>query len=257
MTAVDWEGPLGRCGGIRLVPVIVLTATVAYGCGTVTPAPSQVPHAYGEALEAGPKPAPEACQQRLRSEQLAAARIRTELRVDGVSAEPVAVKAAAADPTSDLTMLGIPLTAAEMQAIRTSGTAMDPATPLAFWVNAGAPERFGGIWIDPPGSNRYVIAIVGGDPDSLALARCIEGPDVRYVWATVSKLDGLAVADRIGADMGGWRARGVPVNSVSYDETKGMVVVGITDVTPALVQQFQAQYGPLVRLEVAGPIVPA
>jgi hypothetical protein len=188
---------------------------------------------------------------------VAAARIRTELRVDGVSTDPIAVKAAAADPASNLTMLGIPLTAAEAQAVRDSHMETDPNTPLGFWVNAGAPERFGGIWIDPPGSNRYVVAIVGGDPDTLALTRCFEGPDVRYVWATVSKRDGLAVADRIGADMGAWRARGVPVNTVSYDETKGLVVVGITDVTPALVQQFQAQYGPLVRLEVSGPIVPA
>jgi hypothetical protein len=251
---------LSRRGGHRLVvaaAAVVLTATLATGCGTVTPAPSQVAHAYGEALESGPKPAAETCQQRLRSEQVAAARIRSELRIDGVSPEPVAVKTAAADPTSDLTMLGIPLTAAEMQAIRTSGMATDPATPLGFWVNAGAPERFGGIWIDPPGSNRYVIAVVGGDPDSLGLVRCVEAPDTRFVWATVSKADGQAVADRIAADIGMWRARGVPLNLVDYDETKGIVVVGVTTVTDALVRQFQAVYGPLVRMEVEGPVVPA
>jgi hypothetical protein len=132
----------------------------------------------------------------------------------------------------------------------------DPNTPLGFWVSAGAPERFGGIWIDPPGSNRYVIAIVGGDPDTLALARCFEGPDVRYVWATVSKLDGEALKDRIGADMDAWRGRGVPVNSVDYDETRGVVVVGVTTVNDALVQEFQAKYGPLVRLKVQGPFIP-
>jgi hypothetical protein len=238
-----------------LVLAVATAVILPVGCGA-PPALSQPLHAYGEPLDAGPKPAAHACQQRLRSEQVAAARIRTELRVDGVSTEAVAIKAAAADPTSDLTMLGIPLTAAEAQAIRRSGTAIDPGTPLAFWVNAGAPERFGGIWIDPPGSNRYVAAVVGGDPDTLALARCVEGPDARYVWATVSMADGQAVADRIGADMQGWRARGVPVNLVDYDETKGVVVVGVTTVTDALVQQFQSQYGPLVRLEVEGPIVP-
>jgi hypothetical protein len=246
-----------RVGRLGLVFAGASAALLLVGCGAPPSAPSQALHPYGEALDAGQKPTADACQQRLRSEQVAAARIRTELGVDGVSAEPVAVKAAAADPTTDLTMLGIPLTAAEMQAIRTSGTAMDPATPLGFWVNAGAPERFGGIWIDPPGSNRYVVAVVGGDLDTLALTRCVEAPDTRYVWATVSKADGEAVKDRIGADMDAWRGHGVLVNSVDYDETTGAVVVGVTTVTDALAQEFQATYGPLVRLEVQGPIVPA
>ena len=36
-------------------------------------------------------------------------------------------------------------------------------------------------------------------------------------------------------------------------ETKGVVVVGVTEVNDALVQPFHATYGPLVRLETEGP----
>jgi hypothetical protein len=246
-----------RRRGLDLALAAISAAVLLIGCGTPAPeAPSQPPHPFGEALDAGEKPSPGACQQRLRSEQVAAARIRTELMAEGVSAEALAVKAAAADPTSDLTTLGIPLTAAEIQAIRRSGLAMDAATPIAFWVSAGAPERFGGIWIDPPGSNRYVVAVVNGDPDSLGLARCVEAPDTRYVWAMVSSADGEALKDRISADIEAWRGRGVPVNFVDYDETKGVVVVGVTTVTDSLVLEFRAKYGPLVQLEVQGPAVP-
>jgi hypothetical protein len=242
---------------LSLVFASASAALLLVGCASSPPPPSGPPHTYGEALDPGQKPAADACQHRLRSEQVAAARIRSELRVDGVSSEPAAIKAAAADPASDFAILGVPLTAAEKDAIRRSGTAIDPGTALAFWVGSGAPERFGGIWIDPPGSNRYVVAVVGGDPDTLALARCIEGPDYRYVWATISMKDGQAIADRIAADMSALRTRGVPVNSVYYDVTKGVIVVGITRVDDTLVTEFQKQYGPLVRLVVEGPAIPA
>ena len=241
---------------LGLVLCVASASMLLVSCGSQV-APSQAPsqHAFGEALDPGPKPAAGVCEERLRSEQAAAARIRTELRADEVSSDPAAIKAAAADPAADLSMLGIPLTAAETQALRRSGLAMDAATPLAYWVSVGAPSRFGGIWIDPPGSNRFVVAVVGGDPDTLGLARCVEGPDVRYVWAAVSLTDGEAIKDRIGADIGAWRARGVAVNSVDFDETNGVVTVGVTEVNDALVQQFQAMYGPVVRLKVEGPAV--
>jgi hypothetical protein len=231
-------------------------ASVLAGCAGPEPAPSVPDLPYGAPIEAGPKPAPLDCRGRIGAEVGAAIRIRAELMTPGVATDEASVRAAAADPEADTTVLGIPLTAGELRALKGNGFGPDPASPIAFWVNAGAPERFGGIWIDPPGTSRYVVAVVDGDPATLAIARCVEGPDVRYVWADVSLAEGTALLNRIGSDTDRWRAQGLQINQIDYDETTGVVNVGVSKPTPEALAALQAAYGPLVRLVVAEPGVP-
>ena len=243
-----------------LVAAVVAAASLA-GCGEA-PAAS-VAHAHGEPIAVVPSGAPDAaaCDLRLRAEQLAAQRIRQELRTDGISVDPVAVKTAAGDPGATTAVLGIPLTASELNALTKSGSALDGASALSYWVSAGAPERFGGIWIDPPGTSRYVVAIVGGDADTLGLARCLAeangGVDVHFVWANVSLAEGRALAERIGNDMAALRASGVQINGVGYQENEGTVIVGVTAPTPELERQLIERYGQPIRLEKQGPLAPA
>ena len=237
-----------------------LISALVIGCGLLAgcadePAPS-VGHVHGEPIAAVERPSDEDCQRRLRAERQVAKRVRAELAVDGIAATDAAIEAAAADPTADTQILGIPLTADELVALKASGYGMDGASALAFWVNAGASDRFGGIWIDPPGSSHYVVAVVGGDPQTVATARCLEGVDVRYVWAVTSLADGEAIKDRVGTDMQALRAMGIELNTIDYDELRGIVEVGVTHITPGLEQQFVERYGPLIRLVEQGPVVP-
>ena len=226
---------------------------IAAGCDDArTPIATPV-HAYGDALEVGPEPDAATCDARIRGEQAGAARIRAALQIPGLASDPVTVKAAATDPTTDTSQWGIPLTAAELAAIRKQGIATDGWAGINVWVATGAPERFGGNWLT---GDRLTVAVVGGDPATVEFAQCLAPAEIRLVWATVSRADGEAVMNRVATDMQGWRSRGVQINTVDYDETTGVVRVGATVISEALLAELQAQYGPLVRLVPEGPVVP-
>ena len=125
-----------------------MLVTIAAGCAS-GPEPS-IAHIHGEPLEVPARPSDAACDARLRSEPLAAQRIRADLVSALLSVDPAVVNAVAADPTASTALLGIPLTVIEANQVRASGIALDDTLALSYWVSVGAPERFGGIWIDPP-----------------------------------------------------------------------------------------------------------
>ena len=217
------------------------------------PPPSIPSHAYGEPLDPGAKPDPATCQQLIRSNVAGAMRIRASLTAPGIAADEGTVRAVAGDPASTTERIGVPLSAPELAALKASAIAIDPWSPISFWVDTGAPERFGGLWLD---GGTYV-AVVDGDGESLALARCVEPKtaDMHYVWATISGAAGQAVQTRIGNDMAGWKARGVQINMTYYDVKTGTVHVGVSAPNPELEAAFRDAYGPIVRLEKAGPLV--
>lgn len=214
----------------------------------------------GEPLDPGLRPDAAACRRQLTADIDAAKRLRTELRIDGISSTDAAVTAAADDPGADVATLGIPLTTTELATLRASGTLIDHSSPLVFWVQAAEPGRFGGIWIDPPGSSRYVVAILNSDRAALTLARCLDGEvDVRYVAATRSVADHNALVARISADMDELRSNGVLIQSVgiSVRTSVMVVVVGVTGVTDAIRAELTARYGDAIVVEEQPPITPA
>lgn len=249
--------------------VIALVAIVG-GCsgaapGSVgTPEQTSLPvvagHRPGEPLDAGVRPAAGDCRDHLAADIGAAKQLRTELHIDGIPSTDLAILAAAADPRSEIATLGIPLTAGELDALRASGTFTDRSSPLRFWVQAAAPQRFGGIWIDPPGSDRYVVAILDKDPSALALARCLDtGLDVRYVAAKWSVAEDNALQARIGADFGELRSLGIEVQSVGVGLRSAVmvVIVGVTGLTDQIRASLVARYGDEIVVEEQGPITPS
>jgi hypothetical protein len=235
----------------RAALVAITLALILAGCGSDQPSAPVTVHAFGEPLDPGVKPDAAACQARIRSEEAVAARIRTDFEKAGLKSDPATIKAVAADPTADLTTMGIPLTARELAGLQQSGIGVDSTFPIVMWVQVGAPERFGGLWFDGPTAT---VAIVDGDPVTLAVARCLEGAiTVRYVWTAVSAAGGEALKERVVADIGVWKSRGVAINMVDFDETKGVVTVGLSVVNDELRRVFFETYGPLVQLVVEGP----
>ncbi len=247
MTTVESMAGRGR------ILVLAWMCVIVTGACASEPPPSTALHQYGDPIDAGAKPDPATCQQLIRSNVTGAIRIRASLSTPGLAADEGTVRAVAADPASDTTRIGVPLSPAEILALHTSAIALDPWSPLSFWVDAGAPERFGGLWLD---GGTYV-AVVDGDGESLALARCVEPStaDMHYVWATVPQAAGRAIQTRIGNDMAGWNARGVQINMTYYDVKTGTVHVGVSAPNPELEAAFRDAYGPIVRLDKAGPLV--
>jgi hypothetical protein len=190
----------------------------------------------------------------------AAKRVRADLHVEGIPSTDAAVQAAAADPGADVATLGIPLTSNELAALRSSGISMDRRSPIRYWVRVGEPSRFGGIWVDPPGSSGQVVAILNSDPGALALARCLDdGVGVRYVAATQSVADELALVARIGADGTELRSSGIAIQGVGIGVRASVmvVIVGVTGVTDAIRAKLIARYGDSIVVEEQAPITPA
>ena len=224
------------------------------------PSVAAATHRPGEPLNAGVRPVAAECRDRLAADLDAARRLRAELHIDGIPSTDVAILAASVDPGADLTALGIPLAKSELEALRASGTDTDRSSPLRFRVQVAAPQRFGGIWIDPPGSGRYVVAILDRDPSALAVARCLDvGLDVRYVAAAWSVADDNALQARIGADFGTLRSNGIQVQSVGVGVRAAVmvVVVGVTGVTDQIRAALVARYGDAIVVEEQAPITPA
>lgn len=248
---------------------LLLVAALAGGCagqaGSSPAGPGQASSSSvavqaGEPLDPGLRPSAEACRQQLTADVGAAKRLRSELRTADIPSTDAAVKAAANDTGADITALGIPLTRAELTALQASGIFIDRASPLLFWVQTGEPQRFGGIWVDPPGSARYVVGILNSDPTALALARCLDaGIDVRYVTAARSVADDNALVARISADMGALQSSGVHIVSVGIGVRASVmiVIVGVTGLTEAIRTELIGRYGDAIVVEEQASASPA
>jgi hypothetical protein len=104
-----------------------------------------------------------------------------------------------------------------------------------------------------------VVAILNSDHGALALARCLDdGVDVRYVAATRSVADELALDARIGADMSELRSSGIAIQSVGIGVRASVtvVIVGVTGATDAIRARLIARYGASIVVEEQGPITP-
>jgi hypothetical protein len=257
--------------GISLVRAqvvgLVLVAIVAGGCGEApglslgpisqTPAPTTAP-SPGEPLVAGPSQSAAACRQELTADVAAAKRIRSDLRVPGIDSSDTAIGAAANDPAADVSMVGIPLTHPELAALHASGLSLG-GNPLSEWVEVGEPARFGGIWIDPPGSDRYVVSILASDPGAMGLAQCLgTGVDLRFVAADTSGADLKALVDRIGGDLDQLRSNGISIASAGIGVRKSVmvVIVGVTGLTDVIRAKLVAQYGSNIVIEEQAPAQP-
>jgi hypothetical protein len=224
----------------------VQDASPAASAGTPVNAPSPLSRA--------------ACRDLILADTAAAVRIRAELRVDAIPATDAAAQAAAADPAADLATMGIPLTAAELAALHASGMYVDAATPIDFWAQTGETGRFGGLWIDPPGSGQIVVGILASDPSAMALAQCVHpGAGIRFVAAPTSEADLTALDGRIAADMMALRAKGIELASVglAVRNMQMVVLVGVTGLTDAIRHDLTARYGDSIVIEEEGPITPA
>jgi hypothetical protein len=259
---IDRMGP-GRIGSLLLVAAFAGGCAGQAGSSPAEPgqtSPSSVAVQAGEPLDPGPRAGAEACRQQLTADVGAAKRLRAELRTADIPSTDAAVKAAATDPGADITTLGIPLTSAEVTALHASGIFIDRASPLLFWVQTGEPQRFGGIWIDPPGSARYVVGILNSDPTALALARCLDaGVDVRYVMAARSVGDDNALVARISADIGALQSSGVDIVSVGIGVRASVmtVIVGVTGLTEAIRTELIGRYGDAIVVEELASASPA
>jgi hypothetical protein len=253
----------GRIGRLLLVAALAggcAGQAGSYPAGPGHASPSSVAVQAGQPLDPGLRPSAETCRQQLTADVGAAKRLRAELRTADIPATDAAVTAAANDIAADITALGIPLSRAELTALHASGIFIDRASPVLFWVQAGEPQRFGGIWIDPPGSARYVVGILNSDPTALALARCLDaGIDVRYVTAARSVADDNALVARISADMGVLQSSGVHIVSVGIGVRASamIVIVGVTGLTEAIRTELIGRYGDTIVVEEQASASPA
>jgi hypothetical protein len=238
--------------------VLVLAAACnsigAAGSSAVAATPS-LP--FGTAIDAPPPPAATECNRLLRADLAAAMGIRRDFVVDGLAADRDTAMTVAADATATLDYLGVPITAEEQNDLVANGVARAGNLPLGEWVYSGRPDLFGGLWINPPGSNQYVVAVVGGPP-AVEVAQCVaalQGDPVSFVAGSMSDRDGEALKDRISHDADQLQAEGIPITSIDFDETQGAVVIGVDKPTDEMIRRLRARYGQAILVVDQEPAV--
>jgi hypothetical protein len=245
---------------IRWIRLATLAATAALVVACAAPPTSRAPATLAVSAPASASATrgadvvvdPTACDRALRADATAARNIRSSIDLQGnLPANDAAIASAASDPTADTATIGIPLRPGELQTVLGMGMFMDAATPMAFWVNVGRPDLFGGMWVDPPGTDRHVVSIVDDAPATRALAACLErdGLDVRYVVADVSGAELRAVQDRITAEWQDLQASGIRIVSSGVDTIAHRVVIEVEGVTQAQTARLLARYGPFVEVD--------
>lgn len=252
--SADLDGsPVGTESAMASMPAATPTPTpTLVPTPAITPAPS-----LGAALDPPPRPSDEECDRMQRLDREAALRMRNsvDLHYPEIGKDETAVEAAIADPASDIDLIGIPLRPAEVAALRKYGIYLDGAAPMGFWFWYGRPEVFSGIWIDPPGSQRYVVSIADGDIDGLRLARCLErdGLDVRYVWASRSWAELLALKERIVQDWEALEAEGIAVVAVGPEVIRNTVYIGVQGLTDEIAVTLRERYGDFIEIAEDAP----
>ncbi len=245
--------------GLRIrVAILVAWAAVAGAACSQVSLPAVLPApAHGQDLDAGPAPDATTCQALIRRDLSGALDVRRELNIPGLTATEDAARAAAADPGADVTTLGIPATADELAAVQASGVATDGGFAVSVRANSTLTHRFGGVWIDPPASGRMIVSVVGGDQVAADLIQCIQGGSkVRFVVSGTSLADGEARKDRVSADMGRLRAAGIAISSIDWDETREVLVVGVSSDLGAATRLLRERYGPQTEVVSQQPIQP-
>ncbi len=264
-TTIGFRRPARRIGfGLLLAGALA-------GCSVLRLSPPQQTRqadlGQGAPLDRGLRPSQDDCDSMIRADQLAAGRIRAGVygksypdpapNPGELASDPQTVAVAAADPAARIDPeLGIPLTQAE-RTVLTRSHVSDQEIPLPYWVELGAPERFGGVWIDPPGGDHYVVSIPHGDPATLALARCLEtdGTAVRYVVADQPLAAGKALQDRVAQDWDTLRAAGVEMMGLGYLEDQGVLEISVKNPSDPVTLILLARYGPFIRVVQGSEIV--
>jgi hypothetical protein len=217
-----------------------------------TPVTPKSSFLIGTPIEVAGLPQEVNCDARLRAELDAAVAIRARLRVDGLATGRDKAIEAAADPTTTLQEVGIPITGADRTALLNTGLELSADLPMTEWVYHGAPDRFGGMWRDPSNPSAWIVSIVDANRETLGLTRCISSLtdlSVFYVVATTSNRDGEALKDRISSDLERLRdGEKIPVTMLDFNEVVDAVVIGVDKPTQAMIDRLHELYGPDVRI---------
>jgi hypothetical protein len=207
----------------------------------------------GAPVEPGARPDDAVCAARMRADIAGAVAVRAVLAGADwglpVATGEGAARQAAADPRSDISTLGIPLTADELAAVLASGIALEPRDALSARLSAD-PEHYADLWI----AAGIVVPVTSAE--AATAVRCFEPPggQVRYVEAGWSKATYDALRSRIDADWqsGALAAAGITVTHTGQavkDDT-WVIEIGVKGLTPAIDAELRRRYGdPVLPVE--------
>ena len=202
-----------------------LVLLLQVGCAGATPSPTAVPSPTPLA-----QPAPKDDLERV-----------IEIRGDwGLRSDEDWIREVAADPNSIESELGILVTLEE--AAELADMLRDPVARLNAYGTKNA-SSFGGLMIDPPGGNRYVMFFTGDLERHRTEATALLGAprvEVRLCQFTESELKDLM--DVIVQELG--QAEDPQLLSVALDTRNNRVVVEAKSNTPGIQQDLETRYGP-------------
>jgi hypothetical protein len=249
-------------GGVVQRIILATVAAVVLACDSAPWVPPVAVNAPPGTTPGAPlltplAPDPAACAALIRGDIDGAIAVRRLLAtfVPELAADRAAATRAAGDPDADLERYGVPLMPAELDQLDAAGVSFDFA-PLALHLDL-LRDRFGGRWIDPPGTN---LTVALTDPALVLSLRCYEpeGSQVRYVQAGWSLTQLGELRQRIEADWESGRLaeEGIEVLSLAegVEGNRYVLFIGVGDASPTVRHHLRLKYGEAV-VTVAGQMI--
>lgn len=232
----------------RLAPALLLVLTLT-ACSSVDPTagPAGTHATQRASISVPPRPQDSVCEAIVRHEIAIAIAVRAQMG-GVIAATRDAAMSAADDEGADVTSYGIPLTAAELKALRAAGVPPDPQSVMTAWVAAhenvfGSPHLVG---------RALIVAVRNVDPTVLEQTRCFEvghlRDEVTYESAPVMTRAALdALLARVVSDREMLMREDIEFTTAWTDEVRGVVVIGVRNLSPAVASALVARYGPFVQ----------
>ena len=172
----------------------------------------------------------------------------------GLKADEAFVRAVAEDP-AHVIAYDIPLLPDEQAALDARPKTFEEISTVLQDYGAGHPGEYGGVFIEPPGSNQFVILFTGHlDEHSAALAKVVSpSAPIQLRSTPTAEKDLDALMERVSNDAAALRAAGIVVIESSRDDVGRVVDVGISTERPDAAGLLVSRYGPTVKVRVIDP----
>lgn len=233
-------------GGWARVGIIAAVGLASIACADSRTTSTTV------AVDMPARPSAEQCDPEIRQAISTAVAVRATWNLPDVPATGAAAQTAADAPDSTWADYGVPLLPSERSSLADRRISPDPVGLLAAWVNTHS-DSFGAI-VD--GSGGVVVNVDTSDERLLQTTRCFESGSlvgsVRYIRSALSTKELDALLAQVVRDRDLLLRDGITMTATWTDGATGTVVIGVAEVTPAIVAKVRARYGPFVRVQQSG-----
>jgi hypothetical protein len=253
MTRRDTNSRSRRSPSLLAIPLLI---GLLGGCASA-PGSSSPPATTGSSAPGTPAPSAASSSPSPSAEPVSevdiarAVEFRTRF---GIRADEAWTRSVAVDP-AHVVAYGVPLLPAEEAELNARPRTFEDLAVVLQDYAASHPGEFGGMYVEPPGSQQFVVLFTGHlDDHTAALSKLVSPASTIQLRLTpTAERDLDALMERISGDAGALRAAGIFVVETSRDDVGRVVEVGLSTERPDAPGLLVGRYGPTVVARIIDP----